>query len=179
MPRGLKRFYGAGDLHFITFSCYDRRKFLGSPERRDLFLQTLETIRQEYELLVTGYVVMPEHVHLLVGEPRKHDLSVAIKALKQSVALRVFNQVRKENPAAETPEHFWQTRFYDFNVFTEKKRIEKLRYMHRNPVKRGLVTTPEQWRWSSFRDCPYQEQGIVTVNAIFPPEWAKNLRPSR
>jgi len=69
--------------------------------------------------------------------------------------------------------HFWQTRFYDFNVFTEKKRIEKLRYMHRNPVKRGLVGSPEQWRWSSFRDYAYREKGLVTVNAFYPPGWVK------
>ncbi len=45
----------------------------------------------------------------------------------------------------------WQARFYDFNACTERKRVEKLRYMHNNPVKRGLVLEPEQWRWSSFR----------------------------
>jgi putative transposase len=60
-----------------------------------------------------------------------------------------------------------------FNVFTEKKRIEKLRYMHRNPVKRGLVSSPEQWRWSSFRNYAYHEKEPVTVNAIFPPDWVK------
>jgi putative transposase len=47
--------------------------------------------------------------------------------------------------------HFWECRYYDFNVCTEAKRIEKLRYMHRNPVKRGLVEKPEDWEWSSFR----------------------------
>ena len=55
-------------------------------------------------------------------------------------------------------------RFYDFNVWTERKRIEKLRYMHRNPVKRGLVLEPEQWRWSSFRSYAYREAGAVKVN---------------
>ncbi|HTD24436.1 MAG TPA: hypothetical protein VK738_17390 [Terriglobales bacterium] len=65
MPQGLKRFYGAGDLHFITFSCYRRLPFLATAARRDLFLRALETVRQEYELVVVGYAVMPEHVHLL------------------------------------------------------------------------------------------------------------------
>jgi hypothetical protein len=55
-------------------------------------------------------------------------------------------------------------RFYDFNVWTERKRIEKLRYMHRNPVKRELVAEPEQWRWSSFRYYKYREIGLVGVN---------------
>jgi len=58
----------------------------------------------------------------------------------------------------------WQPRFYDFNVWTEHKRIEKLRYMHRNPVKRGLVEQPEQWRWSSYRSYASGEVGLVRIN---------------
>jgi len=58
----------------------------------------------------------------------------------------------------------WQPRFYDFNVWTEGKRIEKLRYMHQNPVKRGLVVEPEQWRWSSFRSYAFGEVGLVQIN---------------
>ncbi len=59
----------------------------------------------------------------------------------------------------------WQARFYDFVVFSEHKRVEKLRYMHRNPVKRGLVLEPQQWAWSSFRHYAYDESGPVLVNA--------------
>src|SRR5207249_10738360 len=62
------------------------------------------------------------------------------------------------------PHHIWQARFYDFNVWTERKRIEKLRYMHRNPVQRGLVESPEQWRWSSFRWYLCGEAGPVRIN---------------
>ena len=58
---------------------------------------------------------------------------------------------------------FWQTRFYDFDVWTEKKRVEKLRYMHRNPVTRGLAA-PEDWRWSSYRHYLLDESGAVRVN---------------
>jgi hypothetical protein len=61
-------------------------------------------------------------------------------------------------------EHIWQARFYDSVVFTEKKRVEKLRYMHRNPVKRGLVPRPQQWAWSSYRHYADGERGIVRVN---------------
>ena len=55
-------------------------------------------------------------------------------------------------------------RFYDFNVWTEKKRVEKLRYLHRNPVERGLVAGPEDWRWSSYRFYLLGESGAVRVN---------------
>ena len=92
MPRNLKRYYGAGDLHFVTFSCYQRLALLSSGRRRDLFLRALEATRLKYEMLVVGYVVMPEHVHLLVSEPGRQNLSTAIKALKQSVSRRVLRR---------------------------------------------------------------------------------------
>jgi putative transposase len=176
VPRNLKRYYGFGHLHFITFSCYQRFPLLGSHRRRDLFLRALEATRLKYGMLVMGYVVMPEHVHLLVSEPGRRDLSVAIKALKQGVARRVLRRLRGagcQRPlfADGAPERFWQARFYDFNVWSAKKRTEKLRYIHRNPVKRGLVAGPELWRWSSFRHYAYGEAGPVAITSVFPAHW--------
>jgi hypothetical protein len=60
----------------------------------------------------------------------------------------------------------WQRRFYDFVVWKDRKRVEKLRYMHRNPVTRGLVLAPEQWRWSGYRHYAYGESGAVVVNEL-------------
>src|SRR5215475_6345249 len=76
------RFYGGRDLHFVTFSCYQRQPLLDYPVRCDLFLEILERVRRRYRLVVVGYVVMPEHVHLLVSEPQRETLSAAIQALK-------------------------------------------------------------------------------------------------
>ena len=185
MPRNLKRYYGAGDLHYVTFSCYQRLPLLGSGQRRDLVLRALEATRRNYQLLVVGYVVMPEHVHLLVSEPQRANLSTALKALKQGVSRRVLRRLRRgcRQPGlfgdGGELKRFWQARFYDFNVWTAKKRVEKLRYMHRNPVKRGLVASPELWRWSSFRHYAYGEKGMVAVNAILPPTWARPLVESQ
>jgi putative transposase len=176
VPPHPRRFYGNGDLHFVTFSCYRRLPLLGNARRRDLFLRTLEAIRRHYRFIVIGYVIMPEHVHLLVSEPERRNLSVVLKALKQTVARRVLTTLRRSNrsgqgklfPNCFVPRSFWQARFYDFNVWSAKKRVEKLRYMHRNPVARGLVALPENWRWSSFRAYAFAEKGIVVVNAEFP-----------
>lgn len=158
----LKRFHGGRDLHFLTFSCHRRQPLL-TPNRCDLFLNILERVRRRYRLVVLGYVVMPEHVHLLASEPQRGTLSTAIQALKLGFVRKLEGPVvpRSRNTSetwgtplsctSGVPKHFWQARFYDFNVWTEKKRIEKLRYIHRNPVKRGLGASPEQWRWSSYR----------------------------
>ena len=121
MPAGLVRYQQTSEMHFLTFSCYHRLPYLGAPKSMSLFESALERTRQKYGFVVAGYVVMPEHVHLLVNEPNRSSPNQAIKAIKLSVTLR-----RHKRP-------FWQARYYDFNVFTEDKRVEKLRYMHRNP----------------------------------------------
>jgi putative transposase len=110
---------------------------------------------------------MPEHVHLLVSEPKQSQLSTAIQALKLSVSVQ-----SKERP-------FWLPRYYDFNVHNEDKRIEKLRYMHRNPVKRGLVERPEHWRWSSFRHYATGENGVVEIESFWTGARREGLRDPR
>lgn len=139
------------------------------PSRRNRFLQVLEQVRRRYQLVVVGYVVMPEHFHLLVSEPQERTLSTAMQALKLGFARRLLAGQRRRNRAqAElfdyVPERIWQARFYDFNVWSSRKRAEKLRYMHRNPVKRGLVGSPELWPWSSYHAYFYGELGPVRVN---------------
>jgi putative transposase len=156
MPWSLKRFQEAGCLHFITFSCQHRDPLLGTPRSRDRFLQTLEQVRLWYGFFVCGYVVMPEHVHLLISEPERSKLSVALQMLKQNTA-------RELRPIEGVP--FWEPRYYDFNVSSEAKRVEKLRYIHRNPVHRGLVDRPEDWEWSSFRHCATGVEGLVEIES--------------
>lgn len=155
MPDRLERFQQSGDLHFLTFSCHDRLSHLNSDEARDCFERSLETVRRQYMFFILGYVIMPEHAHLLVSEPRRSTLATALQALKTSVAKQ-----SKERP-------FWLPRYYDFNVYSRAKHIEKLRYIHRNPVMRGLVAEPEDWRWSSFRHYLLGEVGTVEIESTW------------
>ncbi len=182
MPSRLQRYYGTRHLHFITCSCHHRQACLGSARRRDLFLRVFEQVRRRYAFVVVGYVVMPEHIHLLISEPEKGDPSKVMQAIKQGFARRVLRQVRLRRVWAQRElfaagsEHVWQHRFYDFNVWSQQKRVEKLRYMHRNPVQRGLVEEAEQWRWSSYRSYAYGQVGAVPIN-----QWGRvlMLRPTK
>ena len=165
LPHGLQsigmhvkpvRYQDQGCLHFITFSCYRRMRLLDSPAAKETFEQTLERVRVWYGCYIVGYVVMPEHVHLLISEPERSKLSVAIQMLKQITSQKLH---------AQPFPRFWQVRYYDFPVWSEAKRIEKLRYMHRNPVKRGLVPRPEDWKWSSFVHHAMGTEGIVEIES--------------
>jgi putative transposase len=106
---------------------------------------------------------MPEHMHLLVSEPERGTLAQAMQSLKQGVARRLA--LRGADP-------FWQARYYDFNVWSECKFVEKLRYIHRNPVRRGLVVRPEDWAWSSFRHYLSGEAGPVEIES----QWTARKR---
>jgi putative transposase len=179
MPWTLERWHGGHDLHFITFSCYRRQALLSNAHRRELFLKVLEDVRRRYQWVVIGYVVMPEHVHLLVSEPQQRPLATAIQALKLGFSRRLLAEERRlhHNAEHDKPGRVWQARYYDFNVCTLAKRVEKRRYLHRNPVRRGLVEVPEQWPWSSFRAYAHQERRLVGVN-----EWSllklKSVQPT-
>jgi putative transposase len=151
VPPRLRRYQTSKHLHFLTFSCQDRRPYLEAASAKDIFLDVLESRRVRYGFSVFGYVLMPEHVHLLVSEPPVQPLSKAIGSIKREVSRQL----------PQSP--FWLPRYFDFNVFSDGKRIEKLRYMHRNPVNRGLVEMPEDYPWSSFRRYALGEMGPVTV----------------
>lgn len=163
MPKGLVRYQKSGDFHFITFSCYRRLPLLGERAAYRTFESELEAVRRRYGFVVAGYVLMPEHVHLLVGEPLASPLSVAVQVLKQKTS----HKLKEIGDRA-----FWQRRYYDFNVHSELKTVEKLRYMHRNPVNRGLVETPEDWPWSSFVHYATGAVGTVEIES----EWTAQRR---
>ena len=159
MPHALKRFQQSRQSHFVTFTCYHRQANLTSPAVCDLFLEVLECMRRGFAMCVYGYVVMPEHVHLLLSEPEFGLLSDAIHYLKLSFSKRLICS-GKVPPGA-----FWQKRYYDRNIRSEHEFREKLRYIHRNPVKRGLVREPGEWVWSSFRHYALREVRVVEIES--------------
>jgi putative transposase len=167
MTKGLVRYQQCGSFRFITFSCYRRLAYLGSASARNLFERSLEAMRRRYDFVVCGYVVIPEHVHLLVSEPKGSLLSTAIQVLKPSVSVQGSER------------RFWLPRYYDFNVHNEEKRVEKLRCTHRNPVKRGLVGKPQDWQWSSFRHYATGDVGIVEIESSWTAAHREGLHDPR
>ena len=162
MPWGLIRYQQSRQSHFVTFCCYRRRRNLDSVVAKRSFEIAVERVRRSYRLRVYGYVVMPEHVHLLLSEPERGLLSEAIKSLKQGVARRHIGG----------DEHFWQRRYYDHKVRDQRKFVEKLRYIHRNRVRRGLCARPEDWEWSSFEHYATGRTGRVEIES----EWTARRR---
>jgi putative transposase len=177
MTRGLRRIYGQRHLHFITCSCFQRMPLLNEEHCRTEFLQILADVRERYRFALAGYVVMPEHFHLLIAEPETGNPSVVLQVLKQRTARTFLDRAGRSTLTADVSgtdgnnarckeRHFWQKRFYDFNVWTEKKKVEKLIYMHMNPVTRGLVERPDQWPWSSYRYWHHQDGALLNCDWV-------------
>ena len=174
MANKLIRRYGHSHLHFITFTCYRRLPLLRSVRARNVFVHILGEVRDRYGFSLVGFVVMPEHIHLLISDPAKGTPSTVIQVLKQRVSRRLR---RKRRAAAgqlnlifasgdDSLPRFWQRRFYDFNVRSLKKRVEKLHYMHMNPLKRKLVDHPKDWPWSSFSFYSKLKHGLIRVDPV-------------
>jgi len=199
MPRGLLRIHESRQSHFVTFSCYHRQANFSSPQAYDLFVYCLEQMRRRFEICVYGYVVMPEHVHLLMSEPgRATERLVRVCSLDSSLRSMV-PQVRGRSLAANLGSladalhylklsftkqlhsktgfagSFWQKRYYDRNVRDEREFVDKLRYLHRNPVKRGLVKQAADWKWSSFRHYTLREVGVVEIES----QWTAQDRETK
>jgi putative transposase len=180
VPRGLKRYQHAGDLHFITFSCYRRQPLLGAPQARRVFEQTLERVRRWYGFYVTGYVVMPEHVHLLVSAPERSSLAVAMQMLKQVVAQKLRFPRRGISLFGKpgiTISMFGRPRSalrsYGTCIAIRGPRpAPVLRWAGWKPVKRGLVEKPEDWAWSSFVHYVSGVEGTVEIES----EWTGRRR---
>jgi putative transposase len=174
MAHKLIRHYGRGHLHLITFTCYRRLPLLRSVRARNTLIHILGETRDRYGFSLVGYVVMPEHIHLLISEPSRGTPSTVIQVLKQRLSRRLRR--RNRNAVGQTRlafardddshRRFWQRRFYDFRVWSLKRRVEKLHYMHMNPLERKLVHHPGDWPWSSFSFYSDFKSGLIRVDPV-------------
>jgi len=177
------RVYTPGQLQFITASTYRRTPVFLSDRFRNCFVQKLEEVRRELHFLLAGWVLMPEHFHILIRPEPAETTSLIMKGLKEEWARRIIKALREniqfpwcENTLAELrlpptvhdESHYrlWQRRFYPFKVFSEGKFQEKLDYLHNNPVTRGLVNSPGDWAWSSWRFYFLEDASILRMDRL-------------
>ncbi|MBI5863589.1 MAG: transposase [Planctomycetes bacterium] len=154
----------ASDARFITFSCTQRKPFLSKDRTRTWFVEALERSRRTHGFHLWAWVIMPEHVHLLLWPgSAPFRLADALYTLKKSVSNRALSFVRNNTPQfldamADIDERgrgshrFWQRGGgYDRNTYTAREIWEKIDYIHANPVQRGLCEHPTDWPWSSAK----------------------------
>jgi putative transposase len=149
-------------VHAFTFSCYRRRPFLNDPRIRELFLESVGRARAKHGFLVWAYVLMPEHVHLVVST-QGAKVRAMLKAMKQPTTQRTVFYLKHSDPGrlawmisgmkrGNSPYSLWQGGGgFDRNLHSSREIWDMIHYVHWNPVRRGLVEKPEDWPWSSYR----------------------------
>jgi len=156
--RTLKRREVSGHARYLTFSCYRRLPLFNNDQIKQLFVDQLDLTRRRLNFQIYAWVVMPEHVHLLVmPDTPEVTASHLLRALKRPVAAKVLTRWREIDPPIlnrikdkKGSPHFWQPGGgYDRNIISDQEILEKIEYIHANPVRRGLVDSTTDWPWSS------------------------------
>lgn len=158
-----------GHAHALTFSCFKRQAFLSRQRACAWFLAALDAARCEHALDLWAFVIMPEHVHVLICPRRaRYSISEMLTSIELPVTRRAVHYVRRHAPAflermTDTQPNgkrhlrFWQRGGgYDTNLWSPRRIRDKIAYIHDNPVRRGLCERPEDWPWSSAR--AYQDR---------------------
>jgi putative transposase len=175
-----------GHAHELTFSCYQGFKFLKAERTCEWLAEAIEDARVELNFDLWAYVFMPEHAHLIV-RPREggYDIADIRKSIKAPVGSKAIKYLLVEAPewiqritrkrGKKTERQFWQSGGgFDRNVIKPGTLMNMIDYIHMNPVRRGLVTKPEEWKWSSATW--YLGGGEVPIRVdLIPPEWLDDL----
>lgn len=141
--------------HFVTFSCYKRRRLLTPDPCKRIAIGVLGSQLKTYGGYCAGFVIMPNHVHAVIWFDNDGKLTLFMDKWKELSSRQIYRCFERNFPAylnSMPPDrHVWQRKCYDFDIQSEKKLGEKMRYMHDNPVRAGLATESTDWLWSSAR----------------------------
>ncbi len=170
-----ERWNRAGHAHELTFSCHQGHPFLAK-ERTCLWLvDSINNARRRHDFDLWAYVSMPNHVHLIVCPRREHySISSILQSIKQPAARRAIQYLKTGNPEGLRllamgqqirPYEFWQKGGgYDRNIVNVETLIEVVRYIHNNPVRKGLVETPDQWHYSIASEWDNNRAGPILID---------------
>jgi putative transposase len=172
----IRHFNEPGHIHFLTFSCYQRLPFFKSNRTKEWLVEAIAKAIDKHKFALLAYVIMPEHAHLLIQpQTLNYDIAAILKGIKQPVARRAKRFLEEENPVwlkklmvkrgNREVFRFWQAGpGYDRNIRDEEELLEKIQYIHNNPVKNGLAASPEDWPWSSAGWYLDRRGGKITID---------------
>jgi putative transposase len=181
--RQLKHYNDQGHAHFITFSCWKRLPLLSKDRSRLWFLRSLNTSLTKHDYGCWAFVIMPEHVHLMVSPHASvYNTGAFLASLKLCVTRAAVKYLQQHTPkfletlldvqpSGRRSYRFWRPGGgIDVNLWTDAKIWDKIDYCHNNPLRRGLTERPEDWKWSSYRDyAASRTVGPVPIDWETPP----------
>ena len=178
-----RRYNDPGHAHALTFSCFHQRPFLSRRRSRQWMIEAISDSRTKHRFALWAYVLMPEHVHLLIWPTQpEYSISRILSSLKQPVAKRALLHVRQfapsflhqmedRQPSGTVHHRFWQRGGgYDRNLTEPNTIWWEIEYIHANPVRRGLCLTPTDWAWSSAAEFATPGTGLLSIDRASIPQ---------
>jgi putative transposase len=170
-----QRYNVPGNAHELTFTCYRGRPFLSKDRTRGYLVEAIVEAKHKHPFDLWAYVFMPEHVHLLICPHRDvYSIAAILRAIKHPVARRAMIYLREHNPEGlawlatghrRVPYRFWQAGGgYDHNMTSVETIVKAAKYIHENPVRRGLVAHASEWAYSSARDWETGTSGLLPID---------------
>ena len=172
----LPKFDDNSYAHFITTNTYNNYPYFKDEESCQIIVGELQFYSRKYGFALIGYVIIPDHLHLLVWWDKEEKPNLSISKVMNSIKTMTAKRIKRRlfyngdikymgrltdvGQLTRRPFRLWQPGFYDFNIYSEEKFLEKLNYIHSNPVKAGLVSSPERCKWSSHKDYFGEEKVI-------------------
>jgi putative transposase len=179
LRKKIRHFDLPGDAHFLTFSCYKRLPMLSKDRTRKWFIESLELARRKHGFHLWAWVIMPEHVHLLIYPREQSAIASILSDVKRPVGQRAIKYIIRHNShylerltvrnKTRTYHRFWQAGpGQDRNIYDPHTAHQVVEYIHANPWKRGLVERPSGWHWSSARDWDGDVDVPIRVDRTLP-----------
>jgi putative transposase len=183
----VKHYHDLGDSHELTFSCFHRQPLLTNDKWREMLAESIDRAMENHCYRLTAFVFMPEHVHLLIYPlSEAGTIDALLKAIKRPLSYRVKKSLEesasplldrltvRQRPGVTTF-RFWQEGpGYDRNITKVSTMLSSIDYLHNNPIRRGLVKSATDWKWSSARyymvDPPWQYPMLPRIHSL-PAEW--------
>lgn len=163
----LRHFDNLGTARFVTFSCFGHRPLLTQRGNIEAVIEQTERLRSDDGISLLAYVIMPDHVHMVLLPPEGLELGRAIGRLKALSARKILAASSNAGAARRDGRRvFWQRRCYDHNCRTRGTVLEKIEYCHANPVRAGLAREPADWEWSSFNWYNGRRDVLIAMDAF-------------
>ena len=171
----MKHYDGGGDARFITFGTYKKLPLITNNEIRNIIIDAIALIRKRFKFRLLGYVLMPEHIHLVIIPADGTKVGRIIGEIKRESAVKILEIMVNINSSilnklevirnGVRKHAFWQRRCYDHNCRTHESVWKAIEYCHNNPVNRGLVNEPSSWIWSSYRYYYGKDKVVIEIDS--------------
>ena len=155
----LKRFLLPNFCYFITIVVKDRKKLFLDEEICSIILKDLEFYRKKYDYLLHAYVIMPDHLHLLLSLKERGNISIIMRDFKSHTAQMINKLLKRKG-------RLWQQGFYDHVIRDERDFIKRMDYIHKNPLTSALVKDIQDYRFSSYRNYFMEDESLIRIDRL-------------